>query len=68
MPPALEYRHPRVTAVQADILDRPPHGKRFVQIINCSSVEHVGLAVGYGSSAQPDGYLEAMAVLCDLLE
>ncbi len=54
MPPALEYRHPRVTPVQGDILDRPLEGKRFDQIINCSSVEHVGLAGRYGSFEDPE--------------
>ena len=68
MPPALEYRHPRVTAVQADILDRPLEGRRFDQIINCSSVEHVGLAGRYGSFENPNGDLEAMAIMRDLLD
>jgi hypothetical protein len=68
MPPALEYRHSRVTAVQGDILDRPLDGKRFDQIINCSSVEHVGLAGRYGSIENPNGDLEAMAIMRDLLD
>jgi hypothetical protein len=68
MPPALEYRHPRVTAVQGDILDRPLEGKRFDQIVNCSSVEHVGLAGRYGSFEDADGDLEAMAIMRELLE
>jgi hypothetical protein len=67
MPPALDYRHPRVTAVQADILDRPLDGRRFDQIINCSSVEHVGLAGRYGSFEDPSGDLKAMAIMRDLL-
>ena len=68
MPSALEYRHPRVTAIQADILDRPLVGQRFDQIINCSSVEHVGLAGRYGSLEDPDGDLKAMAIMRDVLE
>lgn len=68
MPPALEYRHPRVTSLQADILDRPLEGRRFDQIINCSSVEHVGLEGRYGSFEHPDGDLEAMAIMRDLLD
>jgi hypothetical protein len=67
MPPALEYRHPSVTALQADILERPLEGKRFDQIINCSSVEHVGLAGRYGSFEDPRGDLKAMAIMRDLL-
>jgi SAM-dependent methyltransferase len=68
MPSALEYRHPRVTALQADILERPLEGRRFDQIINCSSVEHVGLAGRYGSFEEHDGDLTAMAIMRDLLE
>jgi SAM-dependent methyltransferase len=66
-PPALSYTHPRVTHVRADVLDRPLADRRFDQIVNCSSVEHVGLAGRYGSVEQPDGDLEAMGVLADLL-
>ena len=68
MPPALEYRHPRVIPVQADILNRPLEGRRFDQIINCSSVEHVGLAGRYGSFEDPSGDLKAMAIMRDLLD
>jgi hypothetical protein len=68
MPPALEYRHPRVTSVQGDILDGPLEGRRFDQIINCSSIEHVGLAGRYGSFEDPNGDLKAMAIMRDLLD
>ena len=63
MPPALDYRHERVTPLQADILDRPLGERLFDQILNCSSIEHVGLPGRYGSTNTPDGDLEAMAVL-----
>src|SRR5205823_12962518 len=63
MPPALDYAHPRVTHVQGDILDRPLGDRRFDQIVNCFSVEHVGLAGRYGSGDRPDGDLEAMAIM-----
>jgi SAM-dependent methyltransferase len=66
-PPSLEYAYERVTAVQADILERPLTGRRFEQIINCSSIEHVGLAGRYGSTNRPDGDIEAMSILRDLL-
>jgi SAM-dependent methyltransferase len=59
--------HERVTREVADILDRPLEGRQFDQIINCSSVEHVGLAGRYGSSDVPDGDLEAMAILAERL-
>ncbi len=66
-PPALDYDHPRVTHVRADILDRPLADRRFDQILNCSSVEHVGLAGRYGSTDRPDGDLEAMEILASML-
>jgi SAM-dependent methyltransferase len=66
-PSSLEYSHEQVTAVQADILDRPLADRRFDQIVNCSSVEHVGLVGRYGSTDRPDGDIEAMSILPDLL-
>jgi SAM-dependent methyltransferase len=65
-PSALQYHHPRVTAVQADILDWDPDGP-FDQIINCSSVEHVGLAGRYGSTADRDGDIRAMQRMARML-
>jgi hypothetical protein len=59
-------RHPNVRHVVADILDRPLAGERFDTVINCSTVEHVGLAGRYDSRASSDGDLEAMGVLADL--
>jgi hypothetical protein len=66
-PAALDYAHPRVSHVRADILDRPLTDRRFDQIVNCSSVEHVGLAGRYGSVANADGDLEAMRILAGML-
>jgi hypothetical protein len=66
LPAHPDYRHERVTFVQADILERPLAGS-FDQILNCSSIEHVGLAGRYGSSDIPDGDLEAMTILRELL-
>lgn len=67
-PPALDYDHPSVRHVRADILDRPLAGQTFDQILNCSSVEHVGLAGRYGSGHQPDGDIEAMAIMASMLK
>jgi SAM-dependent methyltransferase len=63
----LLYEHERVTRITADILDRPLTGRRFDQIVNCSSVEHVGLGGRYGSADAQDGDLEAMEIMADLL-
>jgi SAM-dependent methyltransferase len=65
-PSALQYEHPRVKHVRADILDWQPEAP-FDQIVNCSSVEHVGLAGRYGSSDAPDGDLHAMQRMAVML-
>ena len=62
-----EFSHERVQFVVGDILDRPLHGQTFDQIVNCSSVEHVGLPGRYESTDRPDGDLEAMAIMRDSL-
>lgn len=67
LPSALDYRHPRVRHVQGDVLTHDFGAQRFDQIVNCSSVEHVGLGGRYGSSDAPDGDLQAMAILRGLL-
>jgi hypothetical protein len=61
-------KHPRVTKMVADILDRPLGDRMFDQMVNCSSVEHVGLAGRYGSFDARDGDIEAMAVLAEHLK
>ena len=42
--------------------------RTFDQVINCSSIEHVGLAGRYGSPDLPDGDIVAMRKLADLLK
>jgi SAM-dependent methyltransferase len=66
-PMPLLFRHERVEYVRGDVVERPLAGKEFDLILNCSSVEHVGLAGRYGSADNADGDLEAMTVLRDLL-
>jgi SAM-dependent methyltransferase len=46
-------------------MDLEPHS--FDQVINCSSIEHVGLIGRYGSPDQPDGDIAAMRKMADLL-
>jgi Caenorhabditis protein of unknown function, DUF268 len=60
-------RHPAIRFVVADILDRPLAGERFDTVVNCSTVEHVGLAGRYGSRSAGDGDLDAMAALAELM-
>lgn len=42
--------------------------RSFDQIVNCSSIEHVGLAGRYGSPDDPDGDLRAMDTMAGLLK
>ena len=67
LPSTLDYVHPRVRHVQGDVLTHEFGEQRFDQILNCSSVEHVGLGGRYGSSDAPDGDLQAMATMRELL-
>jgi SAM-dependent methyltransferase len=53
--------HPhRIEYVQGDFNRLELEPGSFDQILNCSSVEHVGLAGRYGSPDEPDGDLRAM--------
>ena len=67
LPSALDYRHPGVAHVQGDVLSHDFGSQRFDQIVNCSSVEHVGLGGRYGSTEEAEGDLRAMAVLRGVL-
>jgi SAM-dependent methyltransferase len=67
LPSALDYVHPGVRHVQGDILTHDFGDQRFDQILNCSSVEHVGLGGRYGSTQEADGDLRAMAAMRALL-
>lgn len=56
-----KYVHPELRYVQGDILQLSLPLNYFDLVINCSTVEHVGLAGRYGVRDQnPDGDLEAM--------
>lgn len=67
LPSSLEYEHDLVTHVQGDILEDAPGDRAFDQILNCSSVEHVGLGGRYGSPDAPEGDLQAMDIMRGLL-
>jgi len=63
------YVHQKLHFVQGDILKVDLPAKHFDLVINCSTVEHVGLAGRYGvTKSRPDGDLEAMARLKDLMK
>jgi hypothetical protein len=63
------YVHPRLRFIQGDILKLPLPKEHFNLVINCSTVEHVGLAGRYGvTEDRPDGDMEAMARLKELMK
>jgi SAM-dependent methyltransferase len=67
-PPDRAYVHPRVRHLGGDLLlTELPGG--YDLVVNCSTVEHVGLAGRYGvTEAHSDGDLEAMARLHGLMK
>jgi 2-polyprenyl-3-methyl-5-hydroxy-6-metoxy-1,4-benzoquinol methylase len=58
---------PAIEFLQADINRHDFKGQQFDVILNCSTVEHVGLAGRFGSTDDADGDLKAMARLRQLL-
>lgn len=63
------YTHPQLRFVQGNILKLHLPKGHFDLIINCSTVEHVGLTGRYGvKESRPDGDLEAMIYLRELLK
>lgn len=66
---AWAFRHRRLAFVQGDILDLPLASASFDLVLNCSTVEHVGLAGRYGvTESRTDGDLAAMARLRSLMK
>lgn len=56
------WEHEDVECVQGDVLRLELPSRRFALVINCSSIEHVGLAGRYGTVEENlDGDLDAMA-------
>jgi SAM-dependent methyltransferase len=61
--------HPHgIEYVQGDFNELDFEPASFDQIINCSSIEHVGLAGRYGSPDEPDGDLRAMEKMAGILK
>jgi hypothetical protein len=62
------WKHPNVDFLQADLLQAELPKRHFDFILNCSSIEHVGLQGRYGVAAEEtDGDLTAMARFAELL-
>lgn len=63
------YVHARLRFVRGDILNLPLPENHFDLVMNCSTVEHVGLAGRYGVTEEnPEGDLEAMGRLRELMK
>ena len=58
----------RIDYVQGDFNELEFERGSFDQILNCSSIEHVGLSGRYGSPDEPDGDLRAMGKMAELLK
>lgn len=62
------YTHPRLSFTRGDVLDLPLPAGEFDLIINCSTVEHVGIPGRYSvREERSDGDLEAMVRLRQLM-
>jgi len=62
------YSHPRLRFIRGDVLRLSLPENSIDLILNCSSVEHVGLVGRYGiSESRPDGDLEVMTLFRKLL-
>lgn len=58
------YAHPAVRYLRTDLLSMKLAKESLDLVINCSTVEHVGLSGRYGvTEVLPDGDLEAMQIL-----
>lgn len=63
------YIYPKLTFIKKDIFDLELPSKSLDLIINCSSIEHVGLVGRYGiKKSAPNGDIKAMAIMKKLLK
>ena len=61
------YAHPAIEFRRGDLFELDLPEGSYDLIINCSTVEHVGLGGRYGSAERPDGDLDAMQRLRSLI-
>jgi SAM-dependent methyltransferase len=61
------FVHPAIKFIQGDLNSYDFGDKKFEAILNCSTIEHVGLPGRYGSLNEADGDLRAMQRLLALL-
>jgi hypothetical protein len=63
----IEYDMPNLDFIKGNILEVNLEKNKYDVIMNCSTVEHVGLAGRYGSKSNQNGDLESMSILADLV-
>jgi SAM-dependent methyltransferase len=66
-PCAFEFKGASITYRQGNFNELAFEPHSFDQVLNCSTIEHVGLEGRYGSPPDPDGDLRAMEKLASLL-
>ena len=65
-PRAFSFDHGGIDYRQGDLNQMEFPKAEFHQVLNCSTVEHVGLAGRYGSADDADGDLRAMRTLAEV--
>jgi hypothetical protein len=66
-PQPLSFRVDDLSCATGDLVAFDFGERRFDTILNCSTVEHVGLGTRYGGAEDADGDLRAMAIMRRLL-
>lgn len=66
-PQAFSFTHRDIEYRRGDLNRLDVGTQTFDQVLNCSTVEHVGLEGRYGSTDEPDGDLRAMEKLASAL-
>jgi SAM-dependent methyltransferase len=66
-PTQFQFESPRIDYRRGDLLEMTFEPESFDQVLNCSTIEHVGLASRYGSRSDAEGDLRAMGRLLTLL-
>jgi SAM-dependent methyltransferase len=67
LPVHWHYKHPNLHFIQKDFFDLDIPQRSLDLVLNCSSIEHVGLT-RYGDRVDTDGDLKAMGVLRDVMK
>ena len=68
LPQQFQRWYPNIEFRQADVMTLDEESNTFDLVLNCSTIEHVGLSGRYGAHEAPEGDLEAMQKLRRLLK